>query len=295
MPNSMVSTNLPAESAAFERRSLLHYGLVLAISAALHFVIWQFRGVLEQRPEPKPKPVQTIEVMLTPSPAPAATGPEPGPEKSEAKKAEPNKSEPKPVAIAKPAPPQRPKLEPKPKPKPKPTPKPAIEPDPNPVREARPEPKPVAPSREMERPAPVHSETSLSRETEAPAPRASQSSEAAEGTATKPHSGESGKAGGSQGPADEGPTTKAAYLYRPEPEYPAIAKHRQWEGRVVIRVKVLANGHCSQAEIQASSGHDILDEAARETVCNTWRFKPALRGGQPVESTVNVPINFKLE
>lgn len=298
MPNSMVSTNLPAESAAFERRSLLRYSLVLAISAALHFVIWQFRGVPEQRPEPKSKPVQTIEVMLTPSPAPAATGPEPGPEKNEAKKAEPNKSEPKPVAIAKPAPPQRPKPpppKPKPEPKPKPASKPAIEPDSNPVRETRPEPKPIAPPKEMERPAPVHSETSLSRETEAPAPRASQSSEAAEGTAAKPHSGESGKAGGSQGQADEGPTTAAGYLHNPKPEYPAVARHRQLEGRVVLRIKVLADGQVGQASVHVSSGHDILDEAALEYVRGNWRFKPALRGGKPVESWVNAPINFKLE
>jgi protein TonB len=290
MPILMATTDLPADTTNFGRHRLFYYAVVLAISAALHFLAWQFRDVLEQRSEPKPKPVQTIEVMLTPSPA--AKGPEPGPEK----KAEPKKSDPKLVP-----PPPRPKLKPESKPESKPRPKPepkpqskplqrTEEPDPNMVEQrAESEPKPEPPPRPMEQSA---------RSVEKPAPERSDEappSREADSAATKSHGGESGQTGGSKGEADEGPTTKAAYLYRPEPEYPALAKHREWEGRVVVRVKILADGRCGHAEVSASSGHDVLDEAARETVCNSWRFKPALRGGKPVESTVNIPINFKLE
>lgn len=297
MPNSMVSSDLPAESAAFERRNLFRYSFVIGVSAALHFAVWHFRDVLEQRPEPTVKPVPVIEVTLTPVPlsAPAAKGPEPGPEKTQAKKAEHKPIEPKPPVVAKPPP--RPKPPPpKPEPKPKPPPKRVVETDPNPIREVRPEPRPVAPPREVERPAPARSEVPPTRAAEAPSARVSRPTEDAEGSsALRSRGGELGKVGGSQGRADEGPTTKAGYLHNPRPEYPALAKHRQLEGRVVLRIKVLADGRIGEASVHASSGHTLLDEAALEQVRSSWRFKPAMRGGKPVESWVNAPINFKLE
>lgn len=49
----------------------------------------------------------------------------------------------------------------------------------------------------------------------------------------------------------------------------------------------------SQVSVASSSGHDLLDDAAVEAV-NHWHFVPAKRGGQPVDSWVNVPINFNL-
>jgi protein TonB len=38
----------------------------------------------------------------------------------------------------------------------------------------------------------------------------------------------------------------------------------------------------------------MLDDAAAETVRTRWRFVPARRGGTPVESTVSVPIRFRI-
>jgi protein TonB len=58
-------------------------------------------------------------------------------------------------------------------------------------------------------------------------------------------------------------------------------------------VRVLADGKASQVSIASSSGHEVLDEAAVEVV-SQWHFVPAKRGGQAVESWVNVPINFNL-
>ena len=91
----------------------------------------------------------------------------------------------------------------------------------------------------------------------------------------------------------EGPKANAAYLHNPKPLYPAMAKRQQWEGKVILKVKVLASGAASEVSIQTTSGHEILDEAALEAV-RQWHFVPAKRGGQPVDSWVGVPINFNL-
>lgn len=86
----------------------------------------------------------------------------------------------------------------------------------------------------------------------------------------------------------------AAYLNNPKPNYPRMARQRHWEGRVVLRVFVTADGHCGDLSVQRSSGHDALDEAAMDAV-RQWRFVPGKHGDSAVASWVNVPIEFSLE
>jgi protein TonB len=86
----------------------------------------------------------------------------------------------------------------------------------------------------------------------------------------------------------------AGYGYNPKPKYPSIARSRGWEGKVVLQVRVSADGDAVSVSVSQSSGHDILDEAAVAAV-EEWRFKPAKRGEEAVASTVSVPINFKLD
>ena len=66
------------------------------------------------------------------------------------------------------------------------------------------------------------------------------------------------------------------------------------EGKVILRVLVSAQGSAESVEIRTSSGSARLDEAAQRTVRN-WKFIPARRGDSAVESSVLVPIIFKLE
>lgn len=86
---------------------------------------------------------------------------------------------------------------------------------------------------------------------------------------------------------------RANYAHNPKPEYPTIAKSRSWQGKVMLRVKVSAEGLSDAVEVEQSSGHDILDESAVEAV-KKWRFIPAKRGETPVASSVIVPIIFSL-
>ena len=71
----------------------------------------------------------------------------------------------------------------------------------------------------------------------------------------------------------------ADYLHNPKPEYPWAARRRGEEGRVMLRVRVSAQGTALAVEIAQSSGSALLDEAARDAVLR-WRFVPARRGSE---------------
>ena len=105
-------------------------------------------------------------------------------------------------------------------------------------------------------------------------------------------------------PAPEVPTVKAeepiteatgnaAYLNNPPPEYPAFAQRQGWEGKVLLRVHVLANGKPDKVEIKQSSGRKTLDESASNAVRN-WIFIPSKRGSTAIDGWATVPIEFKL-
>jgi periplasmic protein TonB len=89
------------------------------------------------------------------------------------------------------------------------------------------------------------------------------------------------------------PRGYAGYLSNPAPVYPSAAQKRGLEGRVVLKVHVLANGRPDNIAVAKSSGHEILDAAA-VTAVTSWVFEPAKRGQTPIDGWVNVPLNFKL-
>ncbi|MFL1527169.1 energy transducer TonB [Pseudomonas sp. O230] len=88
-------------------------------------------------------------------------------------------------------------------------------------------------------------------------------------------------------------SANAAYLKNPAPDYPSQAVRRGWEGTVLLRVHVLANGKPGEIQIQKGSGRDSLDEAAINAV-KRWSFVPAKQGEVAQDGWVSVPIDFKL-
>jgi protein TonB len=90
------------------------------------------------------------------------------------------------------------------------------------------------------------------------------------------------------------PSSGAGYLHNPTPDYPESAMERGLEGRVVMKVHVLANGRPSSVSVTKSSGHDILDEEAVRTV-KQWTFVPGKRGSTPIDGWVTVPMAFNLQ
>lgn len=78
------------------------------------------------------------------------------------------------------------------------------------------------------------------------------------------------------------------------PHYPRVARQKGYEGQVVLRVHVDSQGRATSVRVIHSSGHPLLDEVARKAILR-WRFDPARRFGQPVASTVQIPVVFRLE
>jgi len=86
----------------------------------------------------------------------------------------------------------------------------------------------------------------------------------------------------------------ADYLQNPKPVYPMMSRRQSEEGKVVLRVRVSAQGTALAVDIKQSSGYSRLDEAARAAV-EKWRFVPARQGAESIESSVLVPLNFTLD
>jgi protein TonB len=79
----------------------------------------------------------------------------------------------------------------------------------------------------------------------------------------------------------------------PAPEYPLAARQRNEEGRVLLLVFLDAEGRVLDAQLRASSGSALLDQAALRAV-RQWRFSPARARGVPVTSQLLVPVRFSL-
>jgi len=92
---------------------------------------------------------------------------------------------------------------------------------------------------------------------------------------------------------DNGPaTTPVEITYKPNPIYTNEARQLKLEGEVLLEVMFGANGQLRVNRVVRALGHG-LDEAAI-AAANRMRFKPALRHGQPVDSTAVVHVLFQL-
>jgi len=90
------------------------------------------------------------------------------------------------------------------------------------------------------------------------------------------------------------PRFNATYLSNAAPRYPDAARRSGEQGTVTLRVHVARDGAASRVAVEKSSGSPHLDAAALEAV-KAWRFAPARRGAEAIESWILVPIVFRLE
>jgi protein TonB len=109
----------------------------------------------------------------------------------------------------------------------------------------------------------------------APAPPTeSKSKPAAAQAAVKPAAGPGrpGKPGGTPGASQPVPFSAAGGGSFPSPSYPSSARSARIEGTVVLLVTVESSGTPSAVEIRTSSGHTVLDNAARDHLRRNWRW-----------------------
>jgi len=75
--------------------------------------------------------------------------------------------------------------------------------------------------------------------------------------------------------------------------YPPVAAEKKIQGKVVVKLTISSTGQVSNAEI-VQSVDPMLDAEALRLCKSLPRFTPARRNGQPVASTMTIPINFRL-
>ncbi|QCO67627.1 energy transducer TonB [Luteimonas yindakuii] len=96
-------------------------------------------------------------------------------------------------------------------------------------------------------------------------------------------------------PAPAAGVTRDASPVTPiDPGYPAAALRAREEGLVMLRATVDSDGRTGDIEIIESSRSRELDRAALAAVRDA-RFSPAMRDGKPIPSTVQVPVEFRLD
>jgi len=79
-----------------------------------------------------------------------------------------------------------------------------------------------------------------------------------------------------------------------QPTYPPEERRAGHEGRVVVRVLIGVDGRVEQVE-KVSAASDAFFAATRDQALRKWRFKPATRGGVPVESWKVMGVTFRLQ
>lgn len=88
------------------------------------------------------------------------------------------------------------------------------------------------------------------------------------------------------------PTTPAEILSKPTPIYTDEARAKRIEGEVLLEVVFEASGKLRVLKVVHGLGHGLDDSAVH--AAEQIRFKPALRNGQPSDSTAVVHIIFQL-
>lgn len=95
-------------------------------------------------------------------------------------------------------------------------------------------------------------------------------------------------------PALVGPSLDGRYADDIQPTYPTEERRAEREGRVVVRVLVGVDGRVKQVErVEATS--DAFYRVTERQALSRWRFKPATRGGIPVEGWYKLSLRFELK
>lgn len=74
--------------------------------------------------------------------------------------------------------------------------------------------------------------------------------------------------------------------------YPLLARRRGWEGRVVLRIDVSADGEVSNIRVAQSSGHPVLDDSARQAMTRAGAAATLAAG--PAIAGMEIPVIYRL-
>jgi protein TonB len=89
-----------------------------------------------------------------------------------------------------------------------------------------------------------------------------------------------------------GQIVPAVAISKKAPEYPKVARQVGTSGVVEIQAIIGVDGKVKDATVV--NGNPMLQKAALDAV-REWKYKPALLNGKPVESPVQIRLNFTPE
>jgi len=235
--------------------------MVLLSVLVLSLHAWAYLWLAGSKPRPiKPKPV-VIEVSLLPELAPPV--------------AEPSAQAPSP---AKKTPPPAKKIK-----------------TPKPIAKAPPTKTPPKPKKPAELPAPVAKKTddSLAKLVEEARSTHFETFQPQANTAktdkTAP-TNQAASAAKSTGQTKAKGVERATCVSCPNPEYPAVARRRGWQGSVLLKFQLTTDGLAQNITVARSSGHQQLDQAAIDNAKES-RFT---RGEPGIIRMATKQYNFKL-
>jgi periplasmic protein TonB len=81
---------------------------------------------------------------------------------------------------------------------------------------------------------------------------------------------------------------------RVQPDYPKRALRMRQEGVVWLHVLIAEDGKRQEIKLYKPSQYALLNEAALEAV-KKWTFDPNIVNGRPVQSWVEIPVEFKIQ
>jgi len=76
--------------------------------------------------------------------------------------------------------------------------------------------------------------------------------------------------------------------------YPVLARSNHWEGRVVLRIVIGAQGQLRDLKLVESSGHHVLDQDAESLVRQVFPLQMTQTLAQP-HLVVSLPIIYRLD
>lgn len=89
-----------------------------------------------------------------------------------------------------------------------------------------------------------------------------------------------------------GSASGPAFRRQTTPAYPALAKRRNKEGVVLLRLSISETGQMTRLEVLEDPGYGFA-EAAQEAIRSS-SFTPAHHNGKPVAVRAILPIRFNL-
>ncbi len=248
---------------------VVHALIVVAVILAFH-----------ERPS-KPRVVVPVEAIAL---VPFKSGPAGGGGGRAGPVTRPEPATPTPAPVP---PPSKPQVKPKPRPKVKPAPPP--EPIPAPVIPT------PAPAPALGKAKATETAVAISR---SGTPGVSGSGQGGQGGGRGTGSG--GGVGSGQGPGSGAGSALQGYLkevrrlLEKQKDYPLMARRRNIQGVVALVFTIGSGGQIEGARISRSSGQDLLDEAAQNTLRRVGKFPPFPAELNRQKLTIEVPLAFRL-